>query len=285
MLLIGIEPQQPILGLLFFLIGYNGILALVYRKKSCLDENGLGIELYWGKVVEHLALEICLDNYGEDKIHFNLSIPFLFSLHLTFNLGYSYLIALTNLRKSKPYQRKQGKGYFFEPYHGHETGFSFGKEYCRISFFHCDMDYDFNRWFSFHRGWNTEDLLYGKLDIDVVENYTSDMLGIKSPKESLTIHVPEMMNYPKAQLTVEVTYTKITHRRPRKKERFIFYRTNVKATSSSEPIYRRGKGENSWDQDDVDMANYDVSYGDYIPLNEISQKVVEDIRRDRVKYG
>ena len=136
----------------------------------------------------------------------------------------------------------------------------------------------YNRWFSFHKGWDTEDLLYGKLDIDVVENYTSDMLGIKSPKESLTIHVPEMMNYPKAQLTVEVTYTKITHRRPRKRKDFIFYRTNVKATSSSEPIYRRGKGENSWDQDDVDMANYDVSYGDYIPLNEISQKVVEDIR-------
>ena len=71
------------------------------EKKSCLDENDLGIELYWGKVVDYLTLKLCLDNYGEERIMFNLSIPHLFSLHITLNLGYSYLIALTNPEKIK----------------------------------------------------------------------------------------------------------------------------------------------------------------------------------------
>lgn len=235
------------------------------NKRWWWADGCIAIELYIANEnTKRLACEATVSNEGDSIFHFNLAIPFLFNFHFSLDvLPPAWLHWWMNNPKKA-----------FGKYATYSTGFSASKDWISLDFMRSQNDSSLNKWYSLHKGWFVEDILFGKFDTTKVLEST----------HTIEFTVPAMKGYEELKTYATVIVERYTREYKRIYMRdMIFYRTDIIIPDDAPKPMRQGKGENSWDCDPVAMGN--ISYGGRFSPQETVEKFLADVRRDRKRYG
>ena len=222
----------------------------------------VSIKLRWFKDCKNLSYSLYADG-GETEVGYYITIPYLFHFSITASL------TGTAFRRWFPKTYELGGTLSISLYAS--------REFFNVEFLRLDTgDSDTDRGFSFSRSWS--EILKGRQGRSEIGEPVAMGVWHKTIIGKTTPNSKE----PAAPVDVTITVHKVhyvTHF-PRWFPKH-WHRWEV---SSDKPLYRAGKGENSWDQDDTGYG--EVSYGVNIKSAEAAvEEFVGGYYRDVAKYG
>lgn len=224
--------------------------------KSCKT---LALEWSFGKKVTRAALELHLRDDFEGTVGVSLSIPFIASLHVSYDCAPSrWLTKLVGKHCERNY------------------GFYSCDSHTCLNFHHDQMDSGNNRaWYSWDYFICHERLLKGKSTTEKVERPSQTIERSIDGKRCGCDYGDQTVLLTVTPVDYVTTYSRWWD--------FSFRRWDV---SSNENIWRAGKGENSWDCEPTTVG--EISFGTDNNITSYEQAAdlfVKEVYQQRAKYG
>lgn len=213
----------------------QGIKWSRYNANSGVKE--VGVEYHFGKQARRLMLSLEIDNTGEQLVTLRLGVPFLFNVYFSLD--------------AKP--NRFTKWFAGEDWSlgGRETGFSFDKEYVRLSLHKATNGWSSDTHCGYGSIWTWRDILMGDHDADLATSKLCMHEGDVVPSKG----------QPDGQKRVLFDAQINTYHSKYSRWYLFWYRpTYVRITLNPRAeIIVPGKGEHAYDQEDETMG--EITFG------------------------